>query len=43
MSELDGPNALDADSLGLVRGIGDSVAAFDEARAAAARLMRGAG
>lgn len=35
MSELDGQHALDADSLGLVRGIGDSIAAFDEARAAA--------
>ncbi len=35
MSELDGPDALAGDSLGLVRGIGDSVAAFDEARAAA--------
>ena len=35
MSELDASNALDADSLGLVRGIAASVAAFDEARAAA--------
>ena len=35
MFGLDGPEALEADSLGLIRGIGDSVAAFDEARAAA--------
>ena len=32
---LDGPDALQADSLGLIRGVADSVAAFDEARAAA--------
>ena len=38
MSELDAPDALDADSLGLIRGVGDSVAAFDEARAAAEAL-----
>jgi len=35
MFGLDGPEALEADSLGLIRGIGDSVTAFDEARAAA--------
>jgi glucose/mannose-6-phosphate isomerase len=32
---LDGPDALQGDSLGLIRGSADSVAAFDEARAAA--------
>ena len=32
---LDGPEALSADSLGLIRGIAGSVAALDEARAAA--------
>jgi glucose/mannose-6-phosphate isomerase len=35
MFGLDGPEALEADSLGLIRGIGDSPAAFDEARASA--------
>lgn len=35
MSELDAPDALDRDSLGLIRGIGDSLEAFDAARAAA--------
>jgi glucose/mannose-6-phosphate isomerase len=35
MFGLDGPEALEADSLGLIRGVGDSLAAFDEARAAA--------
>ncbi|MGD9571924.1 MAG: bifunctional phosphoglucose/phosphomannose isomerase [Thermoleophilia bacterium] len=35
MFGLDGPEALAADSLGLIRGVGDSVTAFDEARAAA--------
>ena len=35
MFGLDGDDALAADSLGLIRGIGDSPAAFDEARAAA--------
>jgi glucose/mannose-6-phosphate isomerase len=32
---LDGPDALQGDSLGLIRGVADSVAAFDEARAGA--------
>jgi glucose/mannose-6-phosphate isomerase len=32
---LDGPDALAADSLGLIAGMADSVAAFDESRAAA--------
>jgi glucose/mannose-6-phosphate isomerase len=32
---LDGPEALAPDSLALIRGVGDSLAAFDEARAAA--------
>ena len=36
MIDLDAPGTLDADSLGLVRGMADSVAAFDDARAAAA-------
>lgn len=35
MFGLDGPEVLAADSLGLIRGMTDSVAAFDEARAAA--------
>lgn len=35
MFGLDGPDATSADSLGLIRGIGASVTAFDEARAAA--------
>ena len=35
MFGLDGPDALAADSLGLISGMADSVAAFDEARAAA--------
>lgn len=35
MFGLDGPDALAADSLNLITGVGDSVAAFDEARAAA--------
>ena len=35
MYGLDGPEALTADSLGLIRGIAGSVAALDEARAAA--------
>lgn len=35
MNDLDAPDALDRDSLGLIRGIGDSLEAFDEARAAA--------
>ena len=35
MYGLDGPDALQGDSLGLIRGVADSVAAFDEARAAA--------
>ncbi len=36
MFGLDGPEALAPDSLDLIRGVGDSLAAFDEARAAAA-------
>lgn len=35
MFGLDGPEALAGDSLGLIRGMDDSAAAFDEARAAA--------
>ena len=35
MFGLDGPDALAADSLGLIAGMGDSAAAFDESRAAA--------
>jgi len=35
MFGIDGPEALAPDSLGLIRGVGDSLAAFDEARAAA--------
>lgn len=35
MLGLDGPEALAGDTLGLVRGMGDSVAAFDESRRAA--------
>ena len=38
MYGLDGENSLAADSLGLIRGMGDSVAAFDEARAAGEAL-----
>lgn len=38
MFGLDGPAALAGDSLGLIRGLGDSVAAFDEARRAAEGL-----
>jgi glucose/mannose-6-phosphate isomerase len=36
---LDGPDALAGDSLGLIRGMGDSVAAFDGARAAAEAVV----
>lgn len=35
MYGLDGPDALQGDSLGLIRGVADSLDAFDEARAAA--------
>ena len=35
MYGLDGPDALQGDSIGLIRGVADSVDAFDEARAAA--------